>query len=891
MLEKDPLKVAYRILEFEMPDEISIGVVGTEGLPAFSTNISVDKEIFKSQKETFVKSENELIFFKPLLNENRCYGCHDPKDKTLGMIIIKNSMKKVNAEVNKTAKRLVFFAIFVGIISEVFLIVVLRKLILIPLSTLNRGAEILKTGRLDYRIDLKKDDEIGTLVSCFNEMADSIEKSHVNLENAVRQRTKELRAIAELSLEVFKGDLSLREIIDQSLNVITTKMGYDHAAVCLVDKETGIFLQEFTKGLFDGLCRLEISLSSSHPFAGVVREARPSIRKSVDIGLPDTFGNIAIIPLLLHQRKCWEVNLCNFENCPAFNGPDERCWLISNTLCRSPQAVAGKEKIYGCLRCDVFPVIGVLIAGKKEDITKTSLHSLEILSSEIASAIENQRLIEAKKEDVNNLVKLHDISVEALQSLNINMLAKSIVSSASVFANMDGAILYLNEKEETLFLKSISEQVEREFIPESITVTDECLIGRAVIEERSIETIKMQEVKCLSDLIEKYGFLYVAAVPINFKGTTYGCLVLFKKRDFFMTDSEKAIIQLFASQSAAAINTAYIYKELAEEKEFSDAILSNMTMGVMVFDGEGRVIRSNPAALDILKIDDYIIGKKLDDVFISASDFLVIDPSLGREIEVTVGSNIIPIGFSNSPIYDINYKRTGTVVVFRDLTEIRKLQAEIKKRHQLEAMGKVIAGVAHEIRNPLFGISSIVQILDREIKSEQQHNLLQTVIKEIYRLKNLIDELLLYSRPSRLNIIDVDMYLLIEKITHYINAKKSTVVLNHNIQPSIAVRADADKLSQVLLNLVDNAIGAGSKKIDITTEAKDNAVKITVKDNGIGIKKDTMERIFDPFFTTKKDGTGLGLSICKKIVEDHGGTISVQSTEGEGTTVILALPL
>ncbi len=99
-----------------------------------------------------------------------------------------------------------------------------------------------------------------------------------------------------------------------------------------------------------------------------------------------------------------------------------------------------------------------------------------------------------------------------------------------------------------------------------------------------------------------------------------------------------------------------------------------------------------------------------------------------------------------------------------------------------------------------------------------------------------------------------------------------------------------DKLTQVFLNLIDNAIGAGSKTIDITAEKKDNAVALTVKDDGIGIKKAALGMIFDPFFTTKKEGTGLGLSICKKIIEDHGGNIEIQSTEGEGTTVIFILP-
>ncbi len=777
MFEKDPLEIARYIQEFDQPKEVEIGVVGHDGSPAFNTNIIVPEEIFTTQEETSLKSDNELIFFKPLKNDDRCHRCHSPEDKTRGMIVIKTSMEKANAEVNETARRLIFFAIFIGLTSEIFLIIVLRKMILKPIGILNKGAEILKAGRLDYRIGLKRDDEIGELASCFNEMAESIEKSHANLENAVRQKTKELRVIAELSSEVFKGDLTLRDIIEQFLSAIIDQMGYGYSALCLIDKETGLLLQEFRKGIDTDICSIEISLASDHPFIKTIREAMPAIKKSMDIGAPDTFGNVVIIPILSHQRKrCREINLCTLENCPAFNSNDERCWLISDTLCRSPQAVAGKGKIYGCLHCNVFPVFGVLIAGKKEDITKTSLHSLEILASEIASAIENQRLIEGKKEDINSLIRLHDISVEALQDLDVHTLTKSIVTSATVFANMDAAILWLKGNDRKLYFEAVS-NIKKEFVPESLPIGD-LFIGKAMVEERAVETIRIKDVDCLSDLIKEYGFLYVASIPLKYKGTVYGCITLLKKKDFFMTDPEKAIILLFAGQSAAALNTARIHNDLKMEKEFSDAIFNNMAMGVMILDRDDRIIRLNQAGSEILKVNYYgLIGKKLKDVLPQVSDFLIIDPAVGREIEISDGINTIPIGFSNSPFFDINEEQIGTVVVFRDLIEIKKLQEEIKKKHHFEAMGKVIAGVAHEIRNPLFGISSIVQILEREVKSEQHHALLQAMLREIFRLKNLVEELLLYSRPSNLNITEIDLNILMEKVKHYINAKKDNMTL------------------------------------------------------------------------------------------------------------------
>ncbi|MFA4827950.1 MAG: ATP-binding protein [Thermodesulfovibrionales bacterium] len=889
MIEKDPLVVAQHIQEFSQHEEMQIGVVGINRQFAFNTDVTVPEEIFAGQKETHIKTNDALFFFKPLNNEPRCHSCHSSEDKTRGMIVIKTSLKKARSEINETAKRLIFFAVTIGLISEIFLIIVIRKMILNPLDTLHQGTEVLKAGKLNYRIDLKRDDEIGALASRFNEMADSIERAHMGLENAVRQRTKELRAIAELSSEVFKGNITLKEVIAQFLDAITDEMGYGYSALCLIDKETGLLLQEFKKGIDNDICSIEISLASEHPFIKTIREARPAIKKSQDIGAPDAFGNVVIIPILSHQRKrCWEVNLCTYENCPAFNNADERCWLISGTLCRSPQAVAGKEKIYGCLHCNVFPVLGVLIAGKTEDITKTSLHSIEILGSEIASAIENQRLIEGKKEDIASLIRLHDISVETIRDLNLDKLTQSIVSSATVFANMDASILWLMDRDRKLHPEAVS-NIEKELLPVSLPV-EESFIGRSIEEERSIETIRIQDVKCLSGLIQSYGFLYMASVPLKLKNSIFGCLTLFKKKDFFMTDAEKAVIQLFASQAAAAINTAQLYSDLITERDFSEVILANMATGIMVLDSENRIIKLNPIGFETLKIKDYVIGKKLMDVLPQLSDFLIINSDLSREIELSDGTHIIPVGFNNSPLsHTTDDKQTGIVVVFRDLTEIKKLQAEARKRQHLEAIGKVVAGVAHEIRNPLFGISSIVQILEKEIKSEQHRALLQAMLKEIYRLKNLVEELLLYSRPSKLDISEVDLNVLMEKIKHYVKAKKEDVAVNLIINPSVTIMADMDKLTQVFLNLTDNALNAGSRNIDITAEQKKDRVVITIKDNGIGIRKNLIDKIWDPFFTTRKEGTGLGLSICKKIIEDHNGSMEIQSTEGSGTSVIITL--
>jgi PAS domain S-box-containing protein len=1000
---------------------LGISVLGPNGKPAFGTQADPSlRELSKRGSSAVIKG-HKLIFYKPLSNEQRCHNCHSPLDATRGAIITTHSMEKVDGEIRKTALRILLLAIFLGITSEIFLLVVLRKWILRPLATLTRGAELLEEGRLDHRIEIQSNDEVGALASCFNQMAESIEKSHAHLEHEVRQKTKEMRVTAELSTRVFKGDLSFVAIAEQFLDAIKDSMGYDFAGLCLVDKETGVLSQEVRRGLETTLCFDGMSLANSHPFTRCVRLARPAVKQSAEIGLPWPSGKVVIIPLLSHQRKrCWEINLCTLGNCPAFSSDEERCWLVADTLCKSPQAVAGRDKIYGCLHCTSFPVLGVLVAGTKGEIRKSSVHTLEILASELASAIENQRFIESKTEDINKLIKLHDVLVESFQDLG-GALSRSIVSSAALFSETDAAVLWLLNKDRILYPED-SFNLKKEAIPASLSV-DTPFPGRAIRGQEILETVDVAAAECLDEIIRSGDFLYVAAVPLKAKDATVGCLTLFKRQDFFMTASQKAIVSLFAGQAAAALNTARIYQALQEsegryrsfiegaidviftlsegglitslspsfetitgwtrgewigrhfsqllhpddvdvatemlqrilkgerppsfelsararggnyviaeftgtshvrdgkrigifgiardvterkksnenlkrlmqelslEKDFSDAILDSTESGIAVLDRKGRLLRVNRAGAEVLEIEaDKAVGMSIAEIDPVLGKLAVAGRSLNNEVTLTTNGGVEkPIGFSTSPLRDADARETGTIVVFRDLRDIKKLQNELRKKEHFESMGKVISGVAHEIRNPLFGISSIGQILERELETAPHKVLIQAMLKEAGRMRRLIDELLLYTRPARLDIREINMADLLAEMHLYARAKSETIASSIHVPPLLTVRGDRDKIIQVFLNLLNNAIDAAKTSISISAgKTPGGMVEIEVTDDGAGISREDIAKVFEPFFTTKKGGTGLGLPICRKIMEDHGGAISIRSSAAEGTTVTLS---
>jgi PAS domain S-box-containing protein len=520
MLGKKPAGVKDMLMELNQMGDVKVGIFGPDGSPAFGSNgYKVPPEAISSIKEMFIESDRELIFLKPLLNEMSCHGCHNPADRIRGIVAIRASTEKIITIVNSTMWRLIIFGIVVSLLSGAILIFLVRRMILNPLLALHRGAEELKEGNLNYRINIERKDEIGDLAIAFNEMAERIKDSYMHLEETVQSKTTALKT----------------------------------------------------------------------------------------------------------------------------------------------------------------------------------------------------------------------------------------------------------------------------------------------------------------------------------------------------------------------------------QKEFAEAIFNNMGSGVMVLDPEGYIIKVNRAGSEILRIpQEELIIRRLIEILPQAADFLVVDRSLGREVEVHLADGtVIPVGFTNSILFGENGQKIGTVVIFRDLTEIKKLQSEIRKRQHFEAIGRVISGVAHEIRNPLFGISSIGQILEREIESPQHQALIQAVLKETGRMKRLVDDLLLYSKPSTLSLADVDLGLLMEELAHYVKSKKSEITIALDIPYTFIIKADRDKMMQVFINIFDNAIDVVKSRIDVNVKKEADKTVVTISDDGEGIKQADIEQVFEPFFTTKKGGTGLGLSICKKIVEEHGGSIEVESDEGKGTRVIL----
>jgi signal transduction histidine kinase len=227
----------------------------------------------------------------------------------------------------------------------------------------------------------------------------------------------------------------------------------------------------------------------------------------------------------------------------------------------------------------------------------------------------------------------------------------------------------------------------------------------------------------------------------------------------------------------------------------------------------------------------------------------------------------------------------------------------MRERDRLAALGEMAAGLAHEIRNPLGAIKGAAQFLDPKQLPKEEGEFVEVIVEEVNRLNGVVSAFLDYSRPLKQNFGPTDLH---EVVTRTLKLIVNDVPKNVTIKEELAdglpkVDADAEQLKQVLINLVQNAVqalGEQQGEISIRTSRPErfgdlrtsDPIELQVTDNGPGIPNDQQLNIFVPFFTTKQKGTGLGLAICQRIVKNHGGTITVQSKVGEGSTFTIRLP-
>jgi signal transduction histidine kinase len=265
---------------------------------------------------------------------------------------------------------------------------------------------------------------------------------------------------------------------------------------------------------------------------------------------------------------------------------------------------------------------------------------------------------------------------------------------------------------------------------------------------------------------------------------------------------------------------------------------------------------------------------------------------------VTKSGRKIDIILTRTAIRNDDGEIVGSSAIVKDVTQLRSIENQLSRAEHLASMGELAAALAHEIKNPLAGIKGAIEvILDQYDGASSHKQVLGEVIQEVKRIDRIVQDLLGYARPKDPNMSDINIREMFRRVALLFDRtiEQKKIHLEILTDPEIAIiYADENLLEQVMLNLVLNslqALGDNGTLVLSTCRTHDaNGVEITVQDNGPGIPPENLSRIFQPFFTTKKDGTGLGLATCKRIITDHGGTITVASILGMGATFRIWLP-
>ncbi len=371
-------------------------------------------------------------------------------------------------------------------------------------------------------------------------------------------------------------------------------------------------------------------------------------------------------------------------------------------------------------------------------------------------------------------------------------------------------------------------------------------------------------------------------------------VILFPTLYFFVT---KPLLGEILESLRAEQELSAVCLQLNERKTFVESVLTNMQSGILVTDHDCRIQLANPYVLNFFKLElTDILGRNLTGIAPGLCDTIRAGQD-GGEAQVHRDIDDIIVGFRRFDLKSPDGAVTGNIISFVDLTEIIAIRHNLRMKERLATMGEVVARVAHEIRNPLFGMTAAGQILSNELAfSPSQRELMDSLLKEAARLNRMVDDLLFCSREPKLNRKLFPLQLLIDetlRINAPMAADRGVVISSCLPDKEVVIDGDQEKIEQVLLNVLKNAIEATplGGNVSLTLVAGLQDAQIIVSDSGAGIPEDDLEKIFDVFFSTKKRGSGLGLSISKIIMESHGGTLTVRNNPEGGALSTISIPL
>jgi PAS domain S-box-containing protein len=379
-------------------------------------------------------------------------------------------------------------------------------------------------------------------------------------------------------------------------------------------------------------------------------------------------------------------------------------------------------------------------------------------------------------------------------------------------------------------------------------------------------------------------------------------------------------VETLAVQLGTMLENNRLFAELQQEERFRDDVINSMMNGLITVDENGIVLFANQMAEQISGYSQAELkGLRVDGLFLHSLSGTGENPVMrtlqtGRKAFqqeawlLRKDGSKDPVLVNTSLLYDEKKQPHGALAVFNDITRQKRMEEQISHLDKLAALGRFSSSIAHEIRNPLTGIAAGIQYLQRagQVADSQQENI-GFILDEVRRIDRLIGDLMSVVRVSNLIYAETTLEDLVETSVASMAdlARRRGVTVTTEFPPvPRKLSVDTDRMTQVLINLVKNAIEASASgatvgvSVAFAREAPDvlfdgvgDFAIIRVRDNGLGLTEEDRQRVFEPFFSRKAGGTGLGLYVTHSIIERHGGYIYVDSEYGVGTTFSVYLPV
>lgn len=357
-----------------------------------------------------------------------------------------------------------------------------------------------------------------------------------------------------------------------------------------------------------------------------------------------------------------------------------------------------------------------------------------------------------------------------------------------------------------------------------------------------------------------------------------------------------------------------LQQALTSMHAYYEDLLGSLQDGLVVVDRELRVTTLNPAAEELLGISATTAhGKPLASALADSSPLIaLVDRTVqaGRahaehEASLVTSQGKISVSAIASPLVDQSGETRGGVLLLRDVTRIRELEEQVRRAERLTALGTLVTGIAHEIRNPLMGVRGAAQLIQAESTFPPAlKEYTDIIIREVDRLNSLVEGMLAFALPSPPRMVECNINQILEEILALEEPvlRRRGITVGRIYDPQVPlIAADPDQIRQVFLNLIRNGAEAMERGGVLTLETEYerrsprcfglSVAVVRVIDQGPGLSPEARQHLFDPFFTTKPKGTGLGLALCHRIVGDHRGRIEIDDAEAGGCAATVLLPL